>query len=164
MYYVPLNRDRLNSKTPRTRLSWDAENGHTEVVKLLMSWEVAGLYGGHFRARVPLFFAVLNGHEDVVRLVFSRHDVNRNSLDNSRETPLSVAITRGQVAMANRLLGRKDIILNRLAMAGFSAIYLATWSGHEEILEIALAWKMPIPICRARIAGGRSLWPWGREN
>ncbi|RPA94532.1 ankyrin [Choiromyces venosus 120613-1] len=110
MNYVPVNRDRLNSQTLRTLLSWAAKNGHTEVVKLLMGPEDVELDASDFRARTPLFFAVLNGYEGVVRLLLSRHDINLNSLDNSRET--------------------------HLGMAGFSATYLATWCEHEKILGI----------------------------
>ncbi|RPA94386.1 hypothetical protein L873DRAFT_1701721, partial [Choiromyces venosus 120613-1] len=59
--------------------------------------------------------------------------------DNSGETPPFSRHHKGQVAMVNLLLGRKDIIFNQLGTVGFSAIYLATWGGHEEILGILLA-------------------------
>ncbi|RPA92058.1 hypothetical protein L873DRAFT_1794522 [Choiromyces venosus 120613-1] len=131
---TPADRQELGPAKPRPGRA--AENGNTEVVKLLLSREDVELDASDFRARTPLFIPVLNYHEAVVRVLLSRHDIYLNSLDSSRETPLSVLLTRGQVAVVNLLLGRRDIILDRLGRVGSSAIDLATWCGHEEMLRI----------------------------
>lgn len=53
----------------RTPLSWAAENGHQETIKILLADEEVALDPGDSRGMTPLLLAVNNGREVAVKLL-----------------------------------------------------------------------------------------------
>ena len=64
--------------TGLTPLSWAAENGHEEVVRLLLEQENIDHDCRDTEGTTPLQLAARNGHEDVVKLLLNKGNVNIN--------------------------------------------------------------------------------------
>ena len=61
------------SKSGRTPLSWAAQNGHEEVVKLPLEQEDINPNRSGKPGQTPLLLAIENGHDKVVALLQARH-------------------------------------------------------------------------------------------
>ncbi|KAF8421774.1 hypothetical protein EV426DRAFT_188073 [Tirmania nivea] len=91
----------LHDDTGRSPLSWAAENGHEDVMWLLLERNDVDVnakdkeYG-----RSTLSWAAQNGHEAVVRLLLERNDVDVNAKDDTYDqTPLTWAVEKGHEAV-----------------------------------------------------------------
>ena len=66
----------------RTPLSWAAENGHSEVVKLLLEKEGIDLDSKDIEyGQTPLSWAAENGHSEVVKLLLEKEGIDLDSKD-----------------------------------------------------------------------------------
>ncbi|KAI1158830.1 hypothetical protein F5B18DRAFT_65083 [Nemania serpens] len=86
----------------QTPLSWAAENGHQEIVQLLIERgadiESKGSYG-----QTPLSWAAGNGHQQIVQLLIER-GADIESKDSSGRTPLSWAAENGHLEIMELLI------------------------------------------------------------
>ena len=74
-----------------TPILWAADNGHADVVGLLMELR-ADIHKANDGGETPLYRAAYNGHADVVKmLVAGKADINQ--ADNAGWTPLYVGGT-----------------------------------------------------------------------
>jgi ankyrin repeat protein len=91
-----------------TPLSYAAENGHREVVSLMLSNGARpdAAYATSSNERTPLSFAAENGHEDVTRLLldFGASPTPRRRRRASKPTPLTYASGNGHLVIVNLLL------------------------------------------------------------
>jgi hypothetical protein len=86
----------------RPPLSWAAENGHEEVVKLLLEKD-ADPNSQDYDGRTPLLFATDRGHEAVVRLLVKR-GADINAKDNFGATALHWAARNDHTLIMSLLL------------------------------------------------------------
>ncbi|KAF3189894.1 hypothetical protein TWF788_009881 [Orbilia oligospora] len=101
----------IPSITDRTPLSYAAENGHVDVVKVLLEREGVDPDSVAFSTgQTPLSYAANNGHQQVVKLLLATGRVNPDSRATyshlAGRTPLSFASEKGYEAIVKCLLSR----------------------------------------------------------
>ncbi|KAK6518749.1 hypothetical protein TWF506_005888 [Arthrobotrys conoides] len=104
--------NRVSSVTSRTPLSYAAEYGHIDVVKLLLETEgVDPDYLAYDKDQTPLSYAAQNGHGAVVELLLATGRVDPDSRATrsnlTGRTPLSIASEQGHEAVVKCLLSKK---------------------------------------------------------
>ncbi|RYP77860.1 hypothetical protein DL771_000957 [Monosporascus sp. 5C6A] len=117
-------------------LLWASENGHTEMVKLLLDngIDVAAANNGK---RIPLIAAADKGHADVVRLLLATSGTDVNVKDSeSGRTPLSWAVERGHETVVQLLL-EKGASITVEDRDTCTALLYAAGMGHN-IVELLL--------------------------
>lgn len=87
----------------QTPLSWAAERGHKEVVKLLLGTSGIHVDPEEKSTQTPLSYAAMNGHEAVVKLLLATGKVDVNVENVLGWTPLSQAEERGHIATVKLL-------------------------------------------------------------
>ena len=124
----------------RTPLSRAAENGHEDVVRLLIERNDVDTnardddHNGH----TPLSLAAENGHEAVMRLLIERDDVDINSKNKYGRTPLSLAARNGHEAVTRLLIERDDVDINSKGVDERTPLSLAAESGHEAVVRLLI--------------------------
>ncbi len=109
-YWINMN---INAQIHnRTALMAAAEEGRTEIVKLLLGkprTEINSIARIDINAQnrfgmTALMFAVQNGHIEVVRLLLDTNDINRYAKDESGRTALFLAADSGHQKIVRELL------------------------------------------------------------
>jgi ankyrin repeat protein len=147
----------------RTPLSWAAENGHKEVVCLLL--EMAGVDpdAKAESGRTPLSWAAWQGHAAVVTMLLEKHSVDPNSKDwRTRQTPLSLAALRGHGMVVWLLLGDERVEPDSRSESGQTPLSYAAENGHETVVLLLLANDRIDPDSRS-IFGRSRRWARGRS-
>ena len=124
-----------------TPLDLAADNGHEEVVKILLGNTQVNPDKPNNDGRTPLFSAAQNGHEGVVELLLGRKEVNPDYRDNDGNPPLLLAAWYGHEGVVKILLGRKDVNPDSRDIDGKTPLLLAAWYGHEGVVKILLGRK-----------------------
>ncbi|KAI9768838.1 MAG: hypothetical protein M1840_004652 [Geoglossum simile] len=94
----------------RTPLSWAAEKGHLEIVKLLVGVEgVDRDSKDNHDGQTPLSWAAEQGHLETVKLLVGVEGVDRDSKDNRGRTPLSRAAEQGHLEIVKLLVGVEGV-------------------------------------------------------
>jgi len=88
-----------------TPLFLAAEQGHEEVVKMLLGHEEVNPEKPDCDGWTPLLSAAEQGHEEVVKMLLGREDVNPNKPNNDLQTPLALAASYGHEGVVKMLLG-----------------------------------------------------------
>ena len=65
----------------RTPLSWAAENGHEEIVKLLLASDGVDPDSKDKHGKTPLLWAAAKGHKNVVNLLLPENGIDPDSKD-----------------------------------------------------------------------------------
>ena len=133
--------------TGATPLLWAAENGHEEVVMLLLDQENVSSDEPDRQRRTPLWHAALSGHVGVVKTLLERKDVDPNYSDNLGWTPLMMSAVRGQEGLIKLLLERKDIDPSCQESLGRTALSLAAAVGKAGSVKMLLERKDVDPNC-----------------
>ena len=118
----------------KTPISLASQNGHTNVVHLLLV-HGADPNKADIRGRTPLHFATLRGHQHVVQLLLDEDQTDPNIEDNRSNTPLHEAAREGQRDLVQLLIqyGSNPNVVNA---SGHTALDLATQNGHADIVNI----------------------------
>jgi ankyrin repeat protein len=87
-----------NDNNGRIPLSWMAEYGEEDVVRLLIAQNDVEADSKNNYGRIPLLWAALHGHSAVVKLLVERNDVEADSIDVHGQTP-SFAARNGHEAV-----------------------------------------------------------------
>lgn len=134
-----------NGQTP---LSFAAERGHEEVVRILLavpdvnpdSQDTLCLRNGE---RTPLSFAAERGNVEVVRLLLETGCADTNSKTSGAllggRTPLSFAAEKGHSDVVRQLLTRSDIEADCMDSTGRSPLAFAAQGGHILSVQLLLA-------------------------
>ncbi len=124
----------------RTALSWASENGHEEVVELLLSQ--------------------VHRHQVLIRHWSSRPTM-ANSKDRQGRTPLALAAANGHEAVAERLLDKGAKVDSeddyRLTPLSYALYY-----GHEAVVGLLLASGASHRFKDLKIRGNDGVTPWER--
>jgi len=125
----------LKNNNGCTALILAAQNGHTNVVQLLLQ--------EHINVNIQnndgcdaLIFAAQNGYTDVVRLLLDK-DVNVNMQSNNRNTALILAANNGHADIVRSLIN-KNADIDMRANNGYTALILAAYNGHTDIVKLLL--------------------------
>jgi ankyrin repeat protein len=132
----------------RTPLSFAAEKGHEEVVRILLavtnvnpdSKADHSTYDGE---RTPLSFAAESGNTEIVKLLLATGCVNINSSTSGKfsrgRTPLSFAAGKGHVEVVKQLLTVDLIDADGKSTLGQSPLFFAAGGGHTVVVQLLLA-------------------------
>lgn len=122
-----------------TLLTWAVKNTRVSMIRLLLE-KGAEVDGSNVDGFTALGLAAQKGHEEMVRMLLS------SGADSTRQNPMGVTVLMlacfsRSAAMVRLLLqhlppGERE--LNKAAHYGRTAVWWASWSGHEEILKILL--------------------------
>lgn len=118
-----------NGLAPDNAISWAAENGHTELVELLVSKGADIIENRNY----PLELASRNGHTDIVKLLI---DNGARTYDSELDEGycLRLAAYGGHVEIIKLLLG----VGANPAADNYHALYLALARQNNEIVELLL--------------------------
>jgi ankyrin repeat protein len=119
----------------RTSLHVAAENGHLEIVKLLLG-NNANINSQAGNKKTPLHVAVENGHLEIVKLLLG-NNANINSQEDLGYSSLHVAVEKGHLEIVKLLL-ENNADVNIQAGNKDIAFYLAVRYGHLKIVKILL--------------------------
>jgi hypothetical protein len=143
----------------RTPLSWAAENGDTDVVKLLLDTGEVDVDAKNVQnGRTALSYAAESGHVAVVKslLETGRVDVDAKDRQN-RRTALSYAAQNGHEAVVKLLLntGKVDVDIKDI-QHGRTALLYASENGHEAVVKLLLE--------SGKIDAERTTLSWAADN
>ena len=123
-----------------TPLSWAAENGYDDIVKLLLTIDGIDpdLKGGQY-GRIPLSWAADRGHEAVVELLLEAGQVDVNSRGYcGQNTPLLYTAQGGHEAVVKLLLMRDNIECDSKDKYGWTPLWWTTYNGHIAVVKLLL--------------------------
>jgi len=116
-----------------------AQNGHTEVVKLLLAIPDIDVNKGRIDVgATPLFTAAQNGHTEVVKFLLARSDIDVNEAITDGTTPLFMGSQNGHTEIVKLLLARPEIDVNKSISSGATPLYIAAQNGHTEVVKLLL--------------------------
>jgi FOG: Ankyrin repeat len=134
----------------RTPLSWAARNGHTEVVKALLSDGRVDPNRQDNGGLTPLSWAAENGHTEVVKILLSDGRTDPDRQDNDGITPLSCAAGNGHTEIVKILLSDGRVNPDRQDNGGQTPLSLAAKNGYTEVVKILLSdgpRRRPFKVC-----------------
>jgi ankyrin repeat protein len=121
----------------QTPLFFAAENGHEEIVELLVGCERVGLEIGDMHGNTPLRVAAENGHEGVVRrLLTGPRQADPNARDENGQAPLFGAAYFGHTGVVKLLLEARGIDPQLCDTDGNTALQVAAENGNQEAVEV----------------------------
>ncbi|KAG7403026.1 Serine/threonine-protein phosphatase 6 regulatory ankyrin repeat subunit C [Fusarium oxysporum f. sp. rapae] len=127
----------LSTIAPASTLSWAAQKGYEEVVKLLLEKEGVDPDSKDDFGRTPLSRAAQNGYEEVVKLLLEKDGVDSDSNDNDDVTPLSWAARYGHVGVAELLIAR-GAKYNSKDKSGHMPLWWATENLRSTVVKLLL--------------------------
>ena len=107
----------LKESYGRTPLSYAAERGHEEVVKLLLAKFRVNPDSKSNNERTPLSYAAERGHEAVVKLLLAKYRVNPNFRTRNGLTSLSWAVEGRNAGIVKLLLAKSKVNVFYLAVS-----------------------------------------------
>jgi ankyrin repeat protein len=133
----------LKEYAKRTPLSWAAQEGRINIIKLLLQTETT-VDDMDAMGRTPLSRASENGHEAVAELLISKGaDVNA---DNDGKTPLLHAVQEGHEEVA-KLLINKGADVNASNYYGWTPLCCAIRNGYQKVAKLLINMGADINVC-----------------
>ncbi|GKZ35264.1 hypothetical protein AbraIFM66950_005858 [Aspergillus brasiliensis] len=127
-----------DSEYDQPPLSWAAERGHVEVVKLLLGADEVDIDCKNSIGRTPLALAAENGYEEVVKLLIGRN-VDIDTKDVAGSTPLALAAGNGYDGVVSLLAATGKADIDSRDSSGNTPLSMAAESGHEAVVKLLLA-------------------------
>ncbi|XP_038061254.1 ankyrin repeat domain-containing protein 17-like isoform X2 [Patiria miniata] len=124
------------SKGDCTPLMEAASAGHVDIVKLLIDYG-ADVNAQSSAGNTPLMYACSGGHEEAVKVLLD-HEANIEDHNENGHTPLMEAASSGHVGIAKVLLERGAGINTHSNEFKESALTLACYKGHLEMVQFLL--------------------------
>lgn len=129
----------VTDREKRSPLSWAAENGHVEIVRLLLSTGRVNPDLPDCINRTPLSWAAEQGHHLVAELLLGSGHIDVNSPErNGGFTPLSYAASNGHEAVAKVLLTAEYVNPECLDRFGRSSLSIAAEAGSHAVVKVLL--------------------------
>ena len=126
----------IKDEIDRTPLSWAAEYGHEDVVRLLLEKDSVDINSRDIFRKIPLTLAAENGHEAIVRLLLGRVGVDINPRDIfDRMIPLIWAAKNGNESVVQLMLRRQGIVINAKDAEAF---ILAAQNGDKAVVRLLI--------------------------
>jgi ankyrin repeat protein len=122
-----------------TALFLASQNGHVEVVRLLLARKGVKVNKTAQNGATALMVASLKGHVEVVRLLLARKDVEVNKSEEDGYTALTLASYEGHVEVVRLLLAHQGVEVNKTTPNGDTALIFASQNGHVDVVQILLA-------------------------
>ena len=128
----------LSNKGGLTSLTYAAQAGFQDVVKLLLEEGYVSPDSPDEDGRTPLSYAAGSGHEGVVNILLEQEEVNPNSPNKYGQTPLSYAAQSGREGVVKILLERGDVNPNSSGSDCWTPLLSAAQRGYEGVVKILL--------------------------
>jgi ankyrin repeat protein len=125
-----------------TPLYFAAQEGHINIVRLLLSQNEIDVNAATDSGATPLFISSQEGHVEVVELLLATNDIDINNAENNNNgwTALHIAAETGHIEVVRLLVSKAGIDINRASRDfGFTALYVAAEKGRVEIVRILLS-------------------------
>ena len=131
-----------------------SENGHTEIVKILLKQDKINVTnqrsGDNMRCSSSIMIASHNGHAEIVQLLLDHPDVDINEGDSDGRTPLYCASWKNHIQVVQRLLIQTEIDVNKAqTRTGATPLYIASELGNTQVVELLLD-KTEIDVNKAK--------------
>ncbi|KAK0763420.1 hypothetical protein N5P37_002797 [Trichoderma harzianum] len=130
--------DSRDKRAGRTALSWATENGHTEVVKLLLDTNKVNVNSVNGDGSTPLHYASLRQHDDIVNLLLDTKGIDVNLQDVYGYSPLHLSSRRGYEAIVQLLLRKFEVDVNLRDGYKCTPLHYAASSGYEAVIQLLL--------------------------
>ena len=130
----------LRDESDRTPLSWAAEYGHENIVRMLIAQNNVDINSSDSKyGKTPLLWAAEKGHEAVTRLLTERCDLDIVARDRRGQTALLLAAEKGHEGVVLLLLmERGGVAINTKDNIGWTPLLQAARSGQEAIVWLLL--------------------------
>ncbi|RPB05023.1 ankyrin, partial [Choiromyces venosus 120613-1] len=126
----------------RTPLHVSASNGHTNIVKLLLSRSDVDPNSKTNKGDTPLHYATSFGAKSVAKLFLNLDNFNPNIANNHGSTPLSIASEYGHIGIVEMLLATDNIDINSVDRCinddGYTLLHMAALCGQEAVVTLLL--------------------------
>ncbi|XP_076108738.1 uncharacterized protein LOC143076757 [Mytilus galloprovincialis] len=120
------------------------ENGHTEVVQMLIN-NKADINKCRDTGVSPLLIACQNGHSEVIQmLINNKADINKCT--DTAVSPLYIACQNGHTEVVQMLINNKADF-NKCTYIGVSPLFIACQKGHTEVVQMLIKQKAEINTC-----------------
>ncbi|KAL6835632.1 hypothetical protein J3E69DRAFT_319241 [Trichoderma sp. SZMC 28015] len=128
--------DSRDKRTGRTALSWATENGHNDVVKLLLDTNKVNVNSTNGDGSTPLHYASLRQHEDIVNLLLDTRSIDVNLQDIYGYSPLHLSARRGYETIVQLLLRKLEVDVNLRDGYKSTPLHYAASAGYEVIVHL----------------------------
>ena len=135
-----------------------AENGHAEVVDLLLQQPLVDVNAKDFSGQTMLHKASRQKYEKVVVLLLEQEGIETDSMDDSGWTPLMCAMGSETAAVIRLLLARPEVNPNvSLKDHGQTPLWMSVTQSNKEIIKMLLA-RPDIDVNKIGARGHSPLW------
>ncbi|KAF0718207.1 hypothetical protein As57867_001832, partial [Aphanomyces stellatus] len=115
-----------------------SEDGHAEVVRMLLDHGGVDINIGGENGKSALISASMNGHAEVVRMLLDHGGVDINVVDRNGISALISASMNGHAEVVRVLLDHGGVDINVVERYGQTALIRASENGHAEVVRVLL--------------------------
>jgi len=134
-----------------------SEEGHAEVVAMLLAKQGVDVNQAADDGVTPLYIASQEGHSEVVSMLLAKQGVDVNQAADDGCTPLYIASQEGHSEVVSMLLAKQGVDVNQAMIDGSTPLYIASQEGHSEVVSMLLA-KQGVDVNQARNDGDTPLY------
>jgi ankyrin repeat protein len=148
--------NQVDGKYGFTALMFAAEEGHLEVVKMLLAAGATVNSGDARNGQTALMRAAAGGHVEVVKLLLGRQDIDLNRTTSTGHSALMLACMNGRTDVVRRLLDAGAAVNLVSPVGGETALICAAEQGHVDTVSHLLGCH-GIDIDRPDVVGNNAL-------
>ncbi|XP_067667458.1 ankyrin repeat domain-containing protein 50-like [Haliotis asinina] len=116
-------------------LHWVCREGHIEMVKYVISLNIADINSIGYYGKTPILLAATHGHLEVFDLVMSKGG-NASLVDKNGDNILHLASWQGRAMMVKHILSNTIVDVNAKDKLGNTAATIANKIKHKEIYDL----------------------------
>lgn len=122
----------------QTAIHWATENGHDEIVRLLLETGKVTVDQTDLIGDTALVKAASNGHSSIVRLLCATDHVNVNAVNHEGIPSIAKAAQMGHESVVNLLLETGKVDVDMKDNSGWTALMHAAHGGHQAMARLLL--------------------------